>query len=95
MRQVREEDSYARSVDALGGAKRIDAALTAVMTGISYRPEGFPLVGDTGLRIAKTVPIQFEQGTIPALRVYFEVIDENIVVLWWIEAAPVDDEITF
>lgn len=68
--------------------------MTAVMTGLSFRPEGFPLVDDTGLRVAKTVPVQFSEEAIPALRVYFNILDENVVVLWWVEALPVDDEIT-
>ena len=95
MRQILEQPSFAQSVERLGGARRIDLALTSLMSALSFRPEGFPLVGDFGLRIAKTDPIGIGSDVIPPLRLYFQISDTGIVVLWWIEEVPLDDEFTF
>jgi hypothetical protein len=65
------------------------------MTALAFHPEGFPLVGDHGLRIAKTDEIPDPEDVIPPLRLYFQVSDVGTVVLWWIEEIPIDDEIAF
>jgi hypothetical protein len=77
----------------LGGARRLDLALTALMTGLAYRPEGFPLVGSHGLRVAKTesVPSGDDAGDVPALTLYFQIADTGEVVLWWIEETLDED----
>jgi hypothetical protein len=95
VRQIREQPSFAQSVEKLGGARRIDLALTTLMSALSFRPEGFPLVGDFGLRIAKTDPISVGDDVIPALRLYFQISDTGIVILWWLEEVPLDEEFTF
>ena len=96
MREIREEHSFEQSVERLGGARRIDAALTTLMTALAFRPEGFPLVGDHGLRIAKTESIPLaDNQTIPPLRLYFQISDAGTVILWWIEGIPREDEIAF
>ena len=96
LRTIREEPSFAQSVERLGGAERIDIALTSLMAALAFRPEGFYLVGEHGLRIAKTEATpDGEGGTIPPLRLYFQISDTGTVVLWWIEEIPRDDEIAF
>ena len=65
------------------------------MSALSFRPEGFPLVGDFGLRIGKTDPIYVGDDVIPALRLYFQISDTGMVILWWIEEVPLDEEFTF
>jgi len=96
LREIREEPSFAQSVERLGGARRIDQALTSLMSGLAYHPEGFPLVGDYGLRIAKTDPTPDDDGDmIPALRLYFQIADTGTVVLRWLEEIPSDAEIDF
>jgi hypothetical protein len=96
LRQIREEPAFAQSVERLGGARRIDLALTSLMSALAFRPEGFPLVGDHGLRIAKTESIPDDDGSmIPPLRLYFQISDAGVVVLWWIEEIPGDEDITF
>jgi hypothetical protein len=79
----------------LGGARRIDAALTALMTGLSFRPEGFPLVGPHGLRIAKTELTPSDgDDEVPGLVLYFQISDTGTVILHWIEEA-LDEEFVF
>jgi hypothetical protein len=97
LRQIREEPSFRQCVNSLGGAKRIDLALTSLMTALAFRPEGFPLVGDHGLRLAKTDAIfDPKQGEfIPPLRLFFQIADVGDVVLWWIEESPDDNELPF
>jgi hypothetical protein len=65
------------------------------MTALAFRPEGFPLVGDYGLRIAKTDTIFDGADVITPLRLYFQISEAGIVALWWLEEIPVDDEIPF
>ena len=45
-RVIVEEKSFEQSIQRLGGAQGIDPVLTALYTGLAYRPEGFPLAGD-------------------------------------------------
>jgi hypothetical protein len=93
LREIREEDSFRQCVERLGGAYRIDRALTALMSGLAFWPEGFPLVGDHGLRIAKTEEFydMDYKVMVPAFRLYFQIHDDGAVVLWWIERIPDED----
>jgi hypothetical protein len=94
-RTLVEQPSFAQCVERLGGARRIDRALDILMDGLCRRPESFPLVGDHGLRRAKTDPI-WDDDTgerIPALRLFFQIGDRAEIVLWWIEPVPEEDEL--
>ena len=62
------------------------------MTALAFRPEGFPLVGDHGLRIAKTEPILDDDddgSTIPPLRLYFQISETGTVVFGGSRRYPV------
>jgi hypothetical protein len=97
LRPIREEPSFLQCVNRLGGAQRIDLALTSLMTALSFRPEGFPLVGDYGMRLAKTDAIfdPKQNDSVPPLRLFFQISDTGTVILWWLEEIPYDDEIPF
>jgi hypothetical protein len=97
LRTIVEEESFRQSVERLGGARRIDKALTVLMSGLGFRPEGFPVVGDHGLRIAKTEAVSDDDAgeIIPPLRLYFQIADTGVVVLWWLEEIPSDDDLPF
>ena len=92
-RQIKEEQSFAQCVERLGGAQRIDKALTALWSGLAFWPEGFDLVGEHGVRIAKTDEIVVDNGAdvIPRLRLYFRISDLGEVILLWIEEIPEDE----
>lgn len=96
-RTIVEQQPFVEGVNRLGGAPRIDKALTAIMGVIAYRPEVLPLIGRIGWRLIKTDPyVDIDTGEqIPALRVYFQLSDAGDVWLWWIEEMPHDDEIPF
>jgi len=97
-RSIIEEKSFEQSVAKLGGAQKLDAVLTAFYTGLVYRPEGFPLAGDSGLRIAKTESyFDLETGELfPPYRLYFFIMsDSGNVHLIWIEEIPDEDELPF
>lgn len=92
-RSLREEQTFKDSVKQLGGAETVDVALSAIIDGLSNRPEGFdPVPGYGSLRIAKTIAITRVDGTVfPALRVWFSIHDETTVSLLYVEKIP-DDE---
>ena len=97
LRPLIELPSFAQSVERLGGARRIDKALEVLADALARRPEGFPLVGDHGLRVARTDAIWDDAAgnVIPPLRLYFQIADRGEVLLWWIEEIPKDDELPF
>lgn len=98
MRSIIEQESFTQSLQRLGGAQKLDKVLTALYTGLGYRPEGFKDAGDSGLKIAKTDPyFDTERGEfMPQYRLYFHIMnDVGTVVLWWLEEVPDDDELPF
>lgn len=88
LRTLIEENSFQEAVKKLGGYKKIDKALTAFVGPLARRPEGFPLVPGTNERLAKTKAVFDGDEKIPALRLWFTIIDENTILLRWIEEIP-------
>jgi hypothetical protein len=92
-RELREEDAFTEAVKKLGGHEKIDDALECILEALSLRPEGFDLVpGWEPIRLAKTVAFTYEGEEIPALRVWFRIVSDELVSLMYVEAVP-DSEI--
>lgn len=91
-RVLREEKSFSDSAGKLGGSKRVDAALEAILDALTLRPEGFDLVPGWGsIRIAKTVTATQAGEEVPAVRLWFTIVDENVVSLLYVE--KIEDDI--
>ena len=91
-RELREEASYSESVKKLGGAENADEALEAILEALTLRPEGFDVVpGWEPIRLAKTIAAVQGGSEIPALRLWFRIVDETTVSLLHIETIPDGD----
>ena len=78
-----EEESFKEAVTELGGFRRIDEALDPIVEALSRRPEGFPVVpGWSPIRIAKTDRVVRGDHIIPAIRVWFLIVDDTIRLLY-------------
>ncbi len=70
----------------MGGAQRIDQALYAVKWVLSVNAEVYPVLpGRRSLRLVTTDPFTTPEGRVPRLRMYFKIIDDDLVELVWIE----------
>lgn len=89
MRTIRESEIYTRQCGELGmGSKRLDEVLRGITYLAAKRPEVFPEIEGTGLRIAVTDPF----ADAPAIRVYFRVTDSDYLDFERIEFVPDPDD---
>lgn len=86
-RTIIEEQSFTDSRELLGSAELVDVALSAILDGLSNRPEGFDLItGYEPIRIAKTDRVSRPIfGDIPALRVWFVISGETEIKLLYVD----------
>ena len=90
-RGLREEHSFTQAVAKLGGAKLVDTALETIYEALRLHAEGFDEVpGWEPIRLAKTLSVDWPAGSVPALRIWFEIIDDNTVSLLHVEIAEED-----
>jgi len=83
LRQIVYARSFDKAVEALGGYRRIDRALEAVIDAISNNPYEFPLIENDFTRARYAVTKQV--GDIPPLVVIFE------VSMWSVTLAYVEE----
>lgn len=85
-RTLIESEEFSEQCRAFGGTYRIEQALAAVTWVLSARPEAYPVIsGLKTTRLVTTDRFTDSEGTIPRLRVYFKVLNEDEVELLWIE----------
>jgi hypothetical protein len=88
VRTLIEDPAFTRQLEVLGDIRFADRILNGVTWGISTFAEEFEIVrGYQDLRIAKTDEFDTQDGAIVPLRLYFKIIDEDEVLLYWVERA--------
>ncbi|MGD0289028.1 MAG: hypothetical protein ABSC63_05160 [Candidatus Binataceae bacterium] len=91
MRTLVADDAYTAQLSILGNLPFVDEAIRGVTNGIATFAEAFDFVPGCGqLQIAKTDQFDTVAGSLPPLRIYFLILDENRVRLLWIER--IDDK---
>ena len=91
MRTLEADDAYTEQLSKLGNLPFVEEVLRGITNGIASCAEAFDLVpGYTQLRIAKTDDFDTVAGSLPPLRMYFRILDNNRVRLMWIER--IDDD---
>lgn len=88
-RDLREHQRFTEEISALGDWARLDDALVGVCTCISQKAEIFEEIPGFGgkVRIARSMAF----GSIPAFRLLFTIVDENVVELLSIARAEEND----
>lgn len=85
-RELSESQEFTKQCEKLGRIEDIDSALRILLNRIATVPERFPFVPEhEPIRLAKTDESGVGGKKIPPLRLWFEVIDENTVLLKAIE----------
>ncbi len=70
----------------MGGAYAIDPALEGARWAVETNAELYPIMrGCRSLRMVRTNEFAGPAGDVPALRVYFKIISDNLVELCWVE----------
>lgn len=81
-RTLVEDELFTTQLADLGSIKHIDEALSVLFSSISAKPEAFDLVpGTNHLRVAKSNPYRRNPNSVPALKVWFSIEDDNTVRL--------------
>jgi hypothetical protein len=97
VRTLVEHPGFTKQLATLGDVRFADRILSGVTWGISTFAEEFDLVpGYHELRIAKTDEFDSTEGSTVPLRIYFKILNDREVLLYWVERSDqpglLDDE---
>jgi hypothetical protein len=86
IRGVYESEGFKEQKEKIGDAYEIDKVLDGIYWAVASNAEMYPIVPDTNrTRMIFTHEFVRLGTTLPPLRVYFAIEDENNAVLLWIE----------
>jgi hypothetical protein len=81
--------AFEQEIERLGiNYQRLDEALTGIEWAMSNKPDAFPQVYGSKLRMAKTRRVPH----VPALRVWFTLFDDNTVTIVFAEPSQDDED---
>lgn len=83
---LRESAEFSEQCEALGGAYRLDQALKGAYWILERHPEAYSVLpGLERTRLVTTHRFEDAQGVLPRLRVYFQIVGDEEVLLLWVE----------
>ena len=81
-RTLVESELFKRQLESFDDVELMDDALNAITWVLARRPEACPIIpGTTGLRVIKTYRHGRGEKVIPALKVWFSIMDNSSVLL--------------
>lgn len=86
IRGVYESEGFREQKEKIGDAYEIDKILDGIYWAVASNAEEYPILPTTNrTRMIPTHEFVILDTTLPALRVYFAIEDENNAVLLWIQ----------
>ena len=84
LRSLREEEEFTDRATLIEETRHVDEALEALTWALTNNAEQYPIIPGTGfiaLRLARTKRYRRGSFVVPALKVWFSILDDDTVLL--------------